>query len=141
MIKMAHEHGYFHKHWLVLRFSAAIYVIALIASHSYLPPQYVWALATFFSIAMNFTYLIQAVSLKNFVSLELMIATGLILLSLAGFFISPWLVIAAIFLHGTWDLAKHRGTGIRFFSWYTIGCVVVDWIYAAALIAYLVLAI
>jgi len=138
---MNHQHGFFHKHWLLLRFSAAIYVLALIASHTYLAPQYVWAIATFFSIAMNFTYLMQAVSLKSFVSLELTIASGLILLSLAGFFISPWLVIAAIFLHGIWDLAKHRGAGVGFFSWYTLGCTAVDWLYASALAAYLVLTI
>ena len=111
-------------------------MIGLIVSHSQLPQEHVWAIAAVFSIAMNFTYLIEAISLKSYVKLEALVAILLIMASLLGVFISPLFVISAIFAHGVWDINKHYGKGIAFFSWYTLGCALVDFTYSGALLWY-----
>ena len=98
--------------------------------------HYVWFIAAFFSIAMNFTYLIEAVQAQRFVIIETCVLTSLIVLSVMGVLISPLFVILAIFGHGAWDLAKHFGQGIPFFFWYTCSCFIVDTIYGAALTTY-----
>jgi hypothetical protein len=129
----SHRHSFWHKHLMWLKLAAAVYVVGLIVSHAMLPAQYIWAIAVFFSIVMNFVYPIEARSLKAFVTIESLVATLLILMSLVSLLASPLFVIAAIFGHGVWDLLKHRGQGVRFFSWYVLGCVTVDWIYAGTL--------
>ncbi len=107
-------------------------------AHAKLPDRYIWEIAVFFSVAMNFTYPLAALKTGNAQRLEVMFALFLIVLSFAGLVISPYCVISAIFLHGAWDLSKHRGLGVPFFTWYVLGCVTVDWFYVAALIAYVV---
>ncbi|MEE9333432.1 MAG: hypothetical protein V3U65_05010 [Granulosicoccaceae bacterium] len=86
---------------------------------------------------MNFTYLIEALSLKNSVTAEALVSTTLIFASLLGLLVSPSFIIAAIFVHGCWDFAKHNAcAGIRFFSWYVVPCFVVDTIYSLTLAIY-----
>ena len=113
-----------------------LYVLALLLSHAVFPTIYVWAIACFFSIAMNFTYLTEAASQKAFITTEASLALVLIIMSVVGLLTSPILIILAIFGHGCWDFAKHWGTGIPFFSWYTWGCVTIDWLYSFALLLY-----
>jgi len=85
---------------------------------------------------MNFTYLVDAISIKSFVKQEAVVTTLLVAASIAGVFSSPLWVIAAIFGHGCWDVAKHFGAGVPFFAWYTWPCFIVDTIYSAALLFY-----
>ena len=113
-----------------LKIAASLYVILLILSHATFPQSLVWFIAALFSIAMNFTYVIEAVSL---------VAVVLILLSLGGVFLSPILVIIAIFGHGCWDLLKHYGSGVPFFTWYTLSCAIVDFFYGSILLIYWVI--
>lgn len=120
-----------------LAIAGTLYVVFLLLSHWQLPKAHVWAIAAFFSIAMNFTYLIEALSLKRYVTAEVAASATLIAASLLGLLFAPLLLIAAIFGHGCWDLAKHNGcAGIPFFSWYVVPCFVVDTIYSVTLLFY-----
>ncbi len=128
--------SFFSKHQKALGLAASLYVVLLLLSHWQLPSMHVWIIAAVFSTAMNFTYLIEALSLKRYVSTELLIASLLIAMSWVGVVSSPLLLIAAIFAHGCWDIAKHKGAGVTFFSWYTVSCFLVDTVYSLALLAY-----
>ena len=109
------------------------YVCALVLVHALLPSAYVWDIALFFLIAMLFTYPIAAAYQKQAEGLEVGVAASLAVLGVVGYLVTPWLIILGIVLHGVWDLAKFRGAGAPFFNWYTLGCVCVDFCYAAAL--------
>lgn len=124
------------RHYLMIKALATLYVVGLGVSHAQFDPIYVWAIAVFFSVAMNFTYPWAAFKEGHSERLEIQISLFLCALSLAALFTSPLLVIAAIFLHGLWDLAKHKGHGTAFFGWYVSGCFVVDVSYSAALLWY-----
>ena len=121
---------------LWLKGLGTLYVLAIPLTHLNLPEAYVWPLAFFFLAAMLFTYPLAAWAEGRFLGLETAISLGLIILGAIGLALAPALLIAAIFGHGVWDLFKHRGHGIPFFGWYVSGCVVVDWLYAAALSFY-----
>ena len=124
----------FTRRFLALKLAASFYVVALCLSHAVAGSAHVWVIAAFFSIAMNATYPWAAWVTGRAQPTELAISALLVALSVLGVFVAPPFVIAAIFLHGAWDLAKHRGAGVPFFGWYTLGCVSVDWLYALALI-------
>jgi len=128
--------SFFEKRRTLLIAASTLYVLLLLLSHWQLPKQHVWAIAAFFSIAMNFTYLTEALSLKRFVTLEAVASGTLISATLLGLVTSPLLIIAAIFGHGCWDVAKHNGCGIPFFGWYVVPCFIVDTAYSLALLLY-----
>ncbi len=109
-----------------LGIAATAYVLLLLLSHWQIPSIHVWVIASVFSIAMNFTYLTEALSIRSFAKTEALVATILVSASLFGLFVSPLLLIAAIFGHGCWDLAKHFGNGVPFYFWYTCSCFLVD---------------
>lgn len=129
---LSHDH-LFSSRFLWLKGLAILYTIALSVAHIGLPNSMIWNVAVFFSVAMNFTYPWAALQLRYFQGTELGISLFLIALSLLSLLYSPVYVIIAIFLHGAWDISKHKGAGVPFFSWYTLGCVTIDWIYAATL--------
>jgi len=133
MTELTHDHVLSNR-FIVLKILAALYTVAIPIAHLNLPTTSIWHIAIIFSIAMNFTYPWAAYKQERFLTLEVVLSSGLIALSLMSLYASPLFVITAIFLHGCWDLAKHRGAGTPFFSWYVSGCVVVDWIYTAALL-------
>ena len=126
---------FFSRDFLWIKALAALYVIGIVVSHGVLPESWVWHLAVFFSIAMNFSYPYAALVDGKATRLEVAISGILIVMSLLGFWY-PLFVIAAIFLHGCWDLAKQCGHGVAFFGWYVSGCVLVDWLYSASLLLY-----
>ena len=128
--------SFFQKRQKQLALAATLYVVLLLLFHWQLPLTHVWLIAAFFSIIMNFVYIVEAKARGEFVSAEAIVASTLIVFSVLGVFVSPGFVIAAIFGHGIWDLAKHRGTGVPFFTWYTFGCFTVDTLYSTALAAY-----
>ncbi len=86
---------------------------------------------------MNGVYISSAIKKRRYISTEFLVAITLITLSLLGPTLSPFFVIAATAGHGLWDVAKHYGADIPFFSWYTWGCAAVDFTYAATLTIYL----
>lgn len=114
---MHHAHSFFQRRQKALMIAATLYVVALIASHAALPSLHVWVIAAAFSILMNFTYLVEAFAQRRFLQTEVVIACALICASCLGLLIHPVFVIAAIFGHGIWDLAKHFGAGVPFFGW------------------------
>ncbi|MGB0797872.1 MAG: hypothetical protein ACPGRD_00955 [Planktomarina sp.] len=126
----------FSKNFMVLKLLSAAYVIGIIVSHAALPAQHIWWIAAGFSIAMNFTYPWAAVRTGEFFTVEVAVSAALITMAVLGVVFSPLWVIASIFGHGLWDLFKHNGQGVPFLKWYTLGCVSVDWTYAAALLLY-----
>jgi len=85
---------------------------------------------------MNFTYLTEALSLQKSAWIEVLVASVLIIASLLGVIVSPLLVIAAVFGHGCWDLAKHFGSGVPFYFWYTCSCFIFDTAYSFTLLIY-----
>ena len=119
-----------------LALAASLYVVLLIVFHWQLPSKHVWIIAAFFSIIMNFTYVTEAYYRREFINSETVVASILIIASILGVIISPAFVIVAIFGHGVWDLAKHNGAGIPFFSWYTLSCFMVDITYSTVLLIY-----
>ncbi len=133
MTDLTHDHVSSNR-LIGLKILAALYTIAIPVAHLSFPTTSIWLIAIIFSIAMNFTYPWAAYKQGRFMTLEVALSSGFIALSLVSLYASPIFVITAIFLHGCWDLAKHRGAGTPFFFWYISGCVVVDWIYAAALL-------
>jgi len=133
---MQDSSSFFLKRQKLLVLASSSYVVLLILFHWQLPPIHVWFIAALFSIAMNFTYLTEAWSLRAHLTSETLVAGSLILLSLLGLVISPFLIILAIFGHGCWDLAKHFGRGVPFFKWYTCSCFIVDSIYSSILTIY-----
>lgn len=134
---MHHTHAsFFQRRQMWLFGFSTLYVLGLILSHAALPPIHVWVIAAVFSALMNVTYIIEAKVAGHWLRLEVLIAASLIAASALGVFLHPWLVIAAIFGHGVWDLAKHRGAGVPFVSWYTLGCFGIDMIYGSVLLLY-----
>lgn len=115
---------------------ASAYVLGLVFSHAALPSAHVWIIACVFSVLMNFTYLLEARAQGRMVGTEAAVTTVLITASLLGVLAHALFVIAAIYGHGAWDLAKHTGRGIPFFRWYTWSCAVVDFTYGTSLLAY-----
>ena len=118
---------------------AAIYVVAIPLSHGALPQTWVWELALVFLLLMLPPYVIAAAQQRQAVLLERVVALCLAALAGTGYVLgAPILIIAAIFAHGAWDLAKLAGMGTPFFGWYVTGCMAVDWTYAAALTFYMI---
>ncbi len=120
----------------LLALAASAYVLFLILSHWQLPQVHVWIIAAVFSGIMNITYVAEAFWRRVELTKEAAIALVLIVASVLGVFLHPVFVIAAIFGHGVWDVAKHYGAGVPFFSWYCLSCFVIDLIYGSVLFMY-----
>lgn len=133
---MTHKHGLLPSLESKVFALGTLYVVALLLSHATFPKHHVWAIAAFFSIAMNGTYVWAALRAGHHLRLETTIALTFIALSLLGVLVSPLFVITTIAAHGVWDVAKHYRVGVPFFSWYTWGCAVVDFTYATTLTLY-----
>ncbi len=135
--EIMHQHSsFFQSRQKGLMIASTVYVIALIVSHSALPPMHVWIIAAAFSIIMNFTYITEACYQGRLMRPELAATLTLISASVLGVIVHPLFVVFAIVGHGLWDVAKHFGAGIPFFSWYTLGCFAVDITYATVLLTY-----
>ena len=128
--------SFFRERQKALALAATLYVVLLLVFHWQLPAAHVWLIAAAFSIIMNFVYIVEAKARREFVSTEAVVAATLICLSVFRAIASPGFVIAAVLGHGLWDLAKHRGAGVPFLTWYTLGCFAVDALYSAALAVY-----
>ena len=133
---MSRAKSFFRNRQKMLGIAATAYVVMLILTHWQLPSIHVWLIAAVFSILMNFTYLIEAVSLKTYAKTEALVAAFLISASIMGLVSSPIFLIFAIFGHGIWDLLKHFGRGVPFYFWYTCSCFLVDTVYSSTLLFY-----
>ena len=130
--------SFFSPRFLWVKLFAALYVLAIPVSHSLLPAQFVWELALAFLLLMLPPYPMAAWRSGTAFGLELSVALGLAALTVGGYVLgAPALIIAAIFGHGLWDVAKVNGLGTPFFGWYLSGCMLVDWVYAGALVVHL----
>jgi len=135
---MSHAASGFFSGQRLLATLGALWVLGLTLSHWQLPEAWVWGVAALFSAAMNFVYFPAAMARGQYVRLETLVATVLVAMSLLGAIVSPWFLIAAVAAHGVWDVLKHMGVGVPFFSWYTLGCAAVDFVYSGLLAWYLV---
>lgn len=132
-----HQHtSFFQRRQKPLMIAASLYVVGLILSHSTLPSEHVWIIAAVFSVVMNFTYITEAYAQGRLFQTEATFAVILVSASVLGVLVHPIFVIGAVFGHGLWDLAKHLGAGILFFSWYTLSCAAIDFTYGTVLLAY-----
>jgi hypothetical protein len=117
---------------------SAAYVLGLAAAHAGVGAgeAQVWTVAALFAVLMNVTYVIEARGRGRHVGREAGVAGLLSGAAVLGAVAWPGLVIAAVLLHGVWDLAKHLGAGVPFLGWYTLGCCAVDLVYAGGLALY-----
>lgn len=122
------------KPWLVC--GLIIYSISLPVLHLAFAHEHVWHVAVFFSVALNATYPVQAITKGTAVGKEIAVAGVLISMSLVALVASPLWVIGAVLGHGVWDWMKCNGHGVSFFRWYTIPCLVIDGCYASVLLIY-----
>ncbi|MEM6640741.1 MAG: hypothetical protein AAF610_12670 [Pseudomonadota bacterium] len=127
------------KRQIILATLGTLWLVLLLVFHWQAPAAFAWHVAAAFSVAMNFVYIQAAIARRQYVTVEAFVAVALIVLSVMGAVVAPPFVIAAVIGHGLWDLAKHFGAGLPFFSWYTWGCFVVDVMYGSALFAYWVI--
>lgn len=67
------------------------------------------------------------------VGFELTAAAGFTLLALMGLWISPWLIVVGLCLHGVWDILHHQGVGViktKVPQGYIPFCASYDWLLA-----------
>ena len=67
--------SFFKSRQKLLGIAVTAYVVMLIMTHWQLPSIHVWVIAAVFSVLMNFTYLIEAVSLRTSAKTEALVAT------------------------------------------------------------------
>ena len=65
---------------------------------------------------------------KDLLLLQIAVAAIFLSLTLAGLWWSPWYLVAALILHGFWDLLHdYKVIKTRVMPWYPDFCIVVDW--------------
>lgn len=66
---------------------------------------------------------------KDLLLLQIAVATIFLSLTLAGLWWSPWCLVAALILHGFWDLLHdYKIIKTKVMPWYPDFCIVVDWV-------------
>ena len=100
----------------VIAIAALVWTVALVTTHLTVPFAWQWGVSAGFSVLMNLVYPWQAFRTGSSRRAEFVIAAFLVFLSMAGAFVSPWLLVLAVAGHGVWDIAKHLGAGVSFFS-------------------------
>jgi len=61
--------------------------------------------------------------------IEIIVASAFVLIAIYGLWVSPWILIAGLFLHGVWDLAHHNNVFnlAEIPKWYVPFCASYDW--------------
>ena len=69
---------------------------------------------------------------KNAMIIEVSVASLFVLMGVFGLWISPWILIVGLFLHGLWDIAHHNQNLklVDIPKWYVPFCATYDWIIA-----------
>lgn len=66
---------------------------------------------------------------KKLLLLQIAVAAFFLSLTLAGLWWSPWYLVAALILHGFWDLLHdYKIIKTKVMPWYPDFCIVVDWV-------------
>jgi len=66
---------------------------------------------------------------KSQLLLQIAVAAIFLALTLAGLWSSPWYLVAALILHGFWDLLHdYKIIKTKVMPWYPDFCIVVDWV-------------
>ena len=66
---------------------------------------------------------------KGLLLLQIAVAALFLALTLAGLWWSPWFLVAALILHGFWDLLHdYKVIKTKVMPWYPDFCIVVDWV-------------
>lgn len=98
----------------------------MLGSHLLATGRALWGAAAVLSVLMNTTYPWAAARAGAYRALEVCVATLFVAASIIGAMVHPLVLVVAVALHGVWDFAKHRGAGVPFFRWYTLGCLMFD---------------
>lgn len=71
---------------------------------------------------------------KAAVAFEATVASLFVMMGIAGLWVSPWILIAGLFLHGFWDIFHHnkisKNSALPLFDipkWYIPFCAAYDW--------------
>lgn len=64
--------------------------------------------------------------------IEIIVASAFVLMAIYGLWVSPWILIVGLFLHGVWDLAHHNNVFnlAEIPKWYVPFCASYDWVMA-----------
>jgi hypothetical protein len=67
--------------------------------------------------------------------IEIIVASAFVMMAIFGLWISPWILIAGLFLHGLWDIAHHTKMFrlAKIPEWYVPFCAAYDWVIAVYL--------
>lgn len=66
---------------------------------------------------------------KGLLLLQIAVAALFLVLTLASLWWSPWFLVAALILHGFWDLLHdYKVIKTKVMPWYPDFCIVVDWV-------------
>ncbi|MCF6320881.1 MAG: hypothetical protein L3J32_03835 [Rhizobiaceae bacterium] len=73
---------------------------------------------------------------RNAAIVEIAIASVFVAMGIFGLWISPWILIIGLFLHGLWDIAHHNQNSylVEIPKWYIPFCATYDWIIALYLV-------
>ena len=68
--------------------------------------------------------------------IETMVAISFVIMGISGLWVSPWILAAALLLHGFWDLIHHNPSKLlaSIPKWYVPFCATYDWIMGGYLI-------
>jgi len=61
--------------------------------------------------------------------IEISVASTFVIMAISGLWVSPWILIAGLFLHGLWDIAHHNKIFklVEIPMWYVPFCATYDW--------------
>jgi uncharacterized protein DUF6010 len=73
---------------------------------------------------------------RNAAIVEITVASAFVTMGILGLWVSPWVLIIGLFLHGIWDIAHHNKSSnlVEIPKWYIPFCATYDWIIAIYLV-------
>ena len=122
--------------WGVALFAVTIIIVQFLDYHQSIE-FFSLIMAVIGSIYVGFA--LKEHNLRNRV-IEIVSAMLFIVAALAGLWVSPWFIVAALILHGFWDLLHHNKSKLtKIPEWYIPLCCVYDWAAGGYLSYYLLL--
>jgi hypothetical protein len=105
--------------------------IITIALHMLLTKSKGLQLTSFLMILIASVYYGFALLSKNKTAIltEIIVASIFVMMGIFGLWISPWIIIIGLFLHGFWDIAHHNSSIglVEIPKWYIPFCATYDW--------------
>ncbi len=73
---------------------------------------------------------------KKAMIIEIIVASVFVAMGIFGLWISPWVLVIGLFLHGLWDIAHHNSSSklVKIPQWYIPFCATYDWVIGIYLI-------